>query len=118
MNPVPSSTHHQSDEGTDDADSPLVTFGHAIGAAWALLVGVGLLMTGTGLQTETAPAGRRLTVLQLLPALESGGVEKSTLEIAEATTIHRGTSKIVPGKGNVNRFRNVRFCGAKLIECA
>ena len=27
---------------------------------------------------------RRLTVLQLLPALESGGVERSTLEIAEA----------------------------------
>ena len=27
---------------------------------------------------------RRLTVVQLLPALESGGVERSTLEIAEA----------------------------------
>ncbi|HZV37258.1 MAG TPA: glycosyl transferase, partial [Pseudoxanthomonas sp.] len=27
---------------------------------------------------------RRLTVVQLLPALESGGVERSTLEIAAA----------------------------------
>ena len=27
---------------------------------------------------------RRLTVVQLLPALEAGGVERSTLEIAEA----------------------------------
>ncbi|HWU70259.1 MAG TPA: glycosyl transferase, partial [Pseudoxanthomonas sp.] len=27
---------------------------------------------------------RRLTVVQLLPALESGGVERSTLEIADA----------------------------------
>ncbi|MDQ3056324.1 MAG: glycosyl transferase, partial [Pseudomonadota bacterium] len=27
---------------------------------------------------------RRLTVVQLLPALASGGVERSTLEIAEA----------------------------------
>ncbi|MGH8072979.1 MAG: glycosyl transferase, partial [Lysobacter sp.] len=27
---------------------------------------------------------RRLTVVQLLPAMESGGVERSTLEIAQA----------------------------------
>ena len=30
------------------------------------------------------PGRQRLTVVQLLPALESGGVERSTIEIAQA----------------------------------
>lgn len=41
---------------------------------------------------------RRLTVVQLLPALEAGGVERSTLEIAEAL-IDEGHRAIVVSKG-------------------
>jgi glycosyltransferase involved in cell wall biosynthesis len=45
----------------------------------------------------TSPASR-LTVVQLLPALESGGVERSTLEIAEAL-VAAGHRAIVVSKG-------------------
>lgn len=41
---------------------------------------------------------RRLTVVQLLPALESGGVERSTLEIADAL-VRAGHRAIVVSKG-------------------
>ena len=41
---------------------------------------------------------RRLTVVQLLPALEGGGVERSTLEIAEAL-VGAGHRAIVVSKG-------------------
>ncbi|GAB2507057.1 glycosyltransferase [Lysobacter humi (ex Lee et al. 2017)] len=41
---------------------------------------------------------RPLTILQLLPALESGGVERSTLEIAEAL-VHAGHRAIVVSRG-------------------
>jgi glycosyltransferase involved in cell wall biosynthesis len=41
---------------------------------------------------------RRLTVIQLLPALEAGGVERSTLEIAEAL-VAAGHRAIVVSKG-------------------
>lgn len=41
---------------------------------------------------------RRLTVVQLLPALESGGVERSTLEIAQAL-VDAGHRAIVVSKG-------------------
>lgn len=43
-------------------------------------------------------AGRRLTVVQLLPALESGGVERSTLEIAQAL-VEAGHRAIVVSRG-------------------
>ena len=42
--------------------------------------------------------GRRLTVVQLLPAMEAGGVERSTLEIAEAL-VRAGHRAIVVSKG-------------------
>ena len=42
--------------------------------------------------------GRRLTVVQLLPALASGGVERSTIEIAEAL-VRDGHRAIVVSKG-------------------
>ncbi len=41
---------------------------------------------------------RALTVLQLLPALESGGVERSTLEIADAL-VHAGHRALVVSAG-------------------
>jgi glycosyltransferase involved in cell wall biosynthesis len=41
---------------------------------------------------------RRLTVIQLLPALHSGGVERSTLEIADAL-VHAGHRAIVVSAG-------------------
>ena len=44
------------------------------------------------------PRMRRLTVVQLLPALESGGVERSTLEIAEAL-VHAGHRALVVSAG-------------------
>jgi glycosyltransferase involved in cell wall biosynthesis len=46
----------------------------------------------------TASAFRPLTVVQLLPALEAGGVERSTLEIAEAL-VRGGHRAIVVSKG-------------------
>ena len=42
--------------------------------------------------------GRRLTVVQLLPALASGGVERSTIEIAQAL-VRAGHRAIVVSKG-------------------
>src|SRR5688572_24243211 len=33
---------------------------------------------------QTDPRDRKLTVMQLVPALDAGGAERSTLEIAEA----------------------------------
>ena len=46
----------------------------------------------------TASAFRPLTVVQLLPALEAGGVERSTLEIAEAL-VRAGHRAIVVSRG-------------------
>ena len=43
-------------------------------------------------------AARRLTVVQLLPALESGGVERSTLEHA-AALVRAGHRSVVVSKG-------------------
>jgi len=45
-----------------------------------------------------SPEPRRLTVVQLLPALESGGVERSTLEIADAL-VRAGHRAIVVSAG-------------------
>ncbi len=45
-----------------------------------------------------APAGRRLTVLQMLPALESGGVERGTLDLARAL-VQRGHRSLVISTG-------------------
>ncbi|HEV8693998.1 MAG TPA: glycosyltransferase family 4 protein [Lysobacter sp.] len=44
---------------------------------------------------------RRLTVVQLLPALESGGVERSTLEIAEALVRAGHRALVVSGGGRL-----------------
>ena len=43
-------------------------------------------------------AARRLTVLQILPALESGGVERGTLEVA-AALVAAGHRSIVVSSG-------------------
>ncbi len=43
-------------------------------------------------------ASRRLTVLQVLPALESGGVERGTLEVANAL-VHAGHRSMVMSSG-------------------
>ena len=44
---------------------------------------------------------RRLTVVQLLPALESGGVERSTLEIAAALVRARHRAIVVSKGGRL-----------------
>jgi glycosyltransferase involved in cell wall biosynthesis len=44
---------------------------------------------------------RRLTVVQLLPALESGGVERSTLEIAQALVAAGHRAIVVSGGGRL-----------------
>src|SRR5690606_2954171 len=61
-----------------------------------------------------APVPPPLTVVQLLPALESGGVERSTLEIAEAL-VQAGHRAIVVSAGGrlVPRLRHV---GAEHVE--
>ncbi|MEO8670662.1 MAG: glycosyltransferase [Tahibacter sp.] len=45
--------------------------------------------------------GRRLTVLQLLPALETGGVERSTLEVGAALVAAGHRSVVVSGGGRL-----------------
>lgn len=58
--------------------------------------------------------GRALTVVQLLPALESGGVERSTLEIADAL-VRAGHRAIVVSAGG-RLLPQLRACGAEHIE--
>lgn len=57
---------------------------------------------------------RRLTAMQLLPALESGGVERSTLEIAEAL-VRAGHRAIVVSAGGRMVPRLLQL-GAEHIE--
>lgn len=52
----------------------------------------------TGAEPQNDQALRRLTVVQLLPALQSGGVERSTLEIADAL-VHAGHRAVVVSAG-------------------
>ena len=58
--------------------------------------------------------GRALTVVQLLPALESGGVERSTIEIADAL-IRAGHRAIVVSAGG-RLLPALRATGAEHIE--
>ena len=57
---------------------------------------------------------RRLTVVQLLPALESGGVERSTLEIAEAL-VRAGHRAIVVSAGG-RLVTRLQALGAEHVE--
>ena len=43
----------------------------------------------------------RLTVLQLLPALESGGVERGTLEVAQALIEHGHRALVMSAGGRL-----------------
>ena len=52
----------------------------------------------TGAESRVEPPSRRLTVVQLLPALHSGGVERSTLEIADAL-VRAGHRAVVVSAG-------------------
>ncbi len=58
--------------------------------------------------------GRALTVVQLLPALESGGVERSTIEIADAL-VRSGHRAIVVSAGG-RLLPALRAAGAEHIE--
>ncbi|WP_242113199.1 glycosyltransferase [Luteimonas aquatica] len=58
--------------------------------------------------------GRVLTVVQLLPALESGGVERSTLEIAEAL-VRAGHRAVVVSAGG-RLVPALRASGAEHVE--
>ena len=57
---------------------------------------------------------RRLTVIQLLPALESGGVERSTLEIAEALVRAGHRALVVSAGGRL--VARLQALGAEHIE--
>ncbi len=57
---------------------------------------------------------RRLTVVQLLPALESGGVERSTLEIAEALVRAGHRALVVSAGGRL--LPRLRALGAEHIQ--
>lgn len=61
-------------------------------------LGGGLSAGGPSQARPARAAGRALTVVQLLPALESGGVERGTLEIAEAL-VRAGHRSIVVSAG-------------------
>jgi glycosyltransferase involved in cell wall biosynthesis len=56
---------------------------------------------------------RSLTVVQLLPALESGGVERSTLEIAQALVQAGHTALVVSAGGRL--VPQLQRCGARHI---
>lgn len=58
--------------------------------------------------------GRALTVVQLLPALESGGVERSTIEIAEAL-VRAGHRAVVVSAGG-RLLPALRETGAEHVE--
>ena len=58
--------------------------------------------------------GRPLTVVQLLPALESGGVERSTLEIAEALVDAGHRALVVSAGGRL--LPRLLACGAEHIR--
>ncbi|WP_407275560.1 glycosyltransferase family 4 protein [Halothiobacillus sp. DCM-1] len=53
------------------------------------------------LSAPAVPPPRPLTVMQLLPALESGGVERGTLEIAEALIAAGHRALVVSGGGRL-----------------
>ena len=57
---------------------------------------------------------RRLTVVQVLPALESGGVERSTLEIAQAL-VDAGHRAIIVSKGG-RLVPHLQALGAEHVE--
>ncbi|MBX9401741.1 glycosyltransferase [Lysobacter sp. BMK333-48F3] len=63
-----------------------------------------------------SPEPRRLTVVQLLPALESGGVERSTLEIADAL-VRAGHRAIVVSAGG-RLVPQLLALGAEHVELA
>lgn len=54
-----------------------------------------------GQKVDTGQQGRRLTVLQVLPALESGGVERGTLEVAAHLERMGHRSLVVSGGGRM-----------------
>ena len=56
---------------------------------------------------------RRLTVVQLLPALESGGVERSTLEIAAALVAAGHRAIVVSAGGRL--LPALRECGGEHV---
>lgn len=67
-------------------------------------------LTNDGYSANAAePAPRRATVLQVLPALETGGVERGTVEIAEAL-VQRGATALVASSGGrmVHELQRVR----------
>jgi glycosyltransferase involved in cell wall biosynthesis len=55
----------------------------------------------TSTQGKRPGTGRRLTVVQMLPALEGGGVERGTLEIAEALVAGGHRAIVVSGGGRL-----------------
>ena len=65
---------------------------------------------------DRGSAMRRLTVVQLLPALDTGGVERSTLEIAEAL-VRAGHRAIVVSKGG-RLLPQLQALGAQHIALA
>lgn len=63
-----------------------------------------------------ATSPHTLTVLQLLPALQSGGVERSTLEIAQALTASGARSLVVSAGGRL--LPQLQATGSEHIELA
>ena len=54
-----------------------------------------------GLAHQTLDFERITTVLQILPALNTGGVERSTVEVSEAIVNAGGRALVVSGGGNM-----------------
>lgn len=57
------------------------------------------------------PENKKLTVLQLVPALESGGVERGTLEVAQALVAHGHRALVMSAGGRL--VAPLEQCGAE-----
>jgi glycosyltransferase involved in cell wall biosynthesis len=62
----------------------------------------------------TGSSSRRLTVLQILPALESGGTERGVLEIAEALVTAGHRSLVISAGGRM--VKELTACGSQHFE--
>ncbi len=71
-------------------------------------------MTDTPIDSAEKEPERTATILQVLPALDTGGVERSTVEVAEAIVEAGGRAVVVSGGGNM--VYELKRVGAEHIE--
>ena len=73
-----------------------------------------LALTPVSLQSEPLHEGHMLAVLQVTPELESGGVERTTIEMAEAITRAGGLALVASAGGRLER--ELEAAGGELVR--